>query len=134
MPPIIPAIAKLAMRKLRSGSPKRARGEIVFGDRQECATDQGVAIQELQPDDHNGTGHHRQPELLVERIAIADAARGGERLRFGAPFDRRHLLDHQRESERGEHVQMLIQLAQHRPHGDDLGDHANRRARPPTSA
>ena len=59
------------MRKARHaqaalGQAERARGVIVLGDRKEGVADQGVAIEQLEADDHDRAGDHRQPELLVE--------------------------------------------------------------------
>ena len=58
----------------------------------------------------------------------ADIEQARKRLRLGAPFDRGELLDHQRERERREHIEMLLEALQHRPHRDDLGDDAEHRA------
>ncbi len=66
----------------------------------------------------------RQPELLVPNAA-ADPDQLRERLRLGAPFDRRDLLDHQRDRERREHVEMLIEVFEHRPYRDEFGDDAD---------
>ena len=85
--------------------------------------------------DHSRAGKQRKPELLKSSgPPVPSAKQPRERAAWlGAPFDRRHLLDHQRESERGEHVQMLIQLAQHRPHRDHFGHHARSPRRRPAS-
>ena len=39
-----------------------------------------------------------------------------ERLRLGAALDGGDLLDHQREGERRQHVEVLLDALQHRPH------------------
>ena len=59
------------------------------------------------------------------QMPLADPDQPRERLRLGAPFDRRDLLDHQRERERRQHVEMLVEALQHRPHGDEFGDDAD---------
>ena len=100
-----------------------ARRIIVFGDRQKGAADQGMAIEQFQPDNHYDAGQHRQPELLIEP-AVRKVQQPRKRLCLRAPLDRGELLDHQRQREGGEHVKMLIQAFEHRPHGDDLGDDA----------
>ena len=104
-----------------------AGGKVVLGDRQKGMADQGVAIEQLEADDHSRARQHRQPELLIE-AAAGDVEQPRKRLRLRAPFDRGELLDHQRQRQRGEHVEMLVQALEHRPHGDDLGDDAEHRA------
>ena len=133
-PPAKPASAPIdaGERKARHAQAafrqaERARGVVVLGDRQKGVADQGVAIEQFEADDHDRAGQHRQPELLIE-IAAGDVEQPRKRLRLGAPFDRGELLDHQRQRQRREHVEMLVQALEHRPHGDDLGDDAEHRA------
>ncbi len=106
---------------------ERARRVIVLGDCQEGMADERVAIEQFQPDDDNRTGEHRQPVLLIESAAhdIEDARK---RLRLRAPLDRGVLLDDQRERERREHVEVLVEAFQHWPHRHDFGDDAEQRA------
>jgi hypothetical protein len=86
-----------------------------------------VAIEQFQADDHGRTGEHRQPELLIESTA-GDVEQAWKGPCIRAPLDGGELLDHQRQRQRGEHVEMLVQAFEHRPHRDDLGDDAERRA------
>ncbi len=109
------------------GQTQCARGEIVLRDRQERAAHQRPAIQIFEADDGDRAGDDRQPELFVPDPA-SPPDQAGKRLRFGAPFDRRHLLDHQRQRQRRKHVEMLVEALEHRPHRDELGDHPDDRA------
>jgi hypothetical protein len=82
-----------------------------------------VAIEQFEADDHASASEHRQPELLIE-AAAGDVEEARKRPRLGAPFDCRELLHHQRQRQRGEHVEMLVEAFEHRPHGDNFGDDA----------
>ena len=73
--------------------------------------DQRPPIQELQPGEYGRACHQGQPESLIERAAFADRKQVWKWLRLGASFDRCYLLNHHRQCERGEHVEMLLQLA-----------------------
>ena len=106
------------------GQAERARGEIVLRDRDEGAADQGAAIEIFERDDGDRAGYDRQPEFFVPDTA-ADAEQARKRLRLGAPFDRRDLLDHQRHRERRKHVEVLVEAFQHRPHRNEFGDDAD---------
>jgi hypothetical protein len=54
-------------------------------------------------------------------MVIAQASNGIQNCWSKTP-GRRQLLDHQGEGERGQHVQMLVQTLENRPHGQNLGD------------
>ncbi len=49
--------ARHAQRAFRQ--PECARSKIVLGDRQKGVADQGVAIEQLEADDHHRAGEHR---------------------------------------------------------------------------
>ena len=128
MPPIahgqcVTRNAQVALRQAQ-----RARGVIVLGNGKKRVADQRPPVEKLQPRENCHARHQRQPEFLVERPTFGDWQEPRKRLRLRAPFDRGHLLDHQRQRERREHVEMLVQLRQYRPHRDDLGNDADRRA------
>jgi hypothetical protein len=94
----------------------------------ESAPDQGPAIQPLEADDRRRACQQRQPKLLVEDTRT-DRQQARKGLRLRAPLDGGQLLDHQSEGERGQHVQVLIQALQDRPHRHDLGDDAEHGSR-----
>ena len=103
---------------------ERPGREVVLRDGEERASDERAAVEQLESDDRRSAGGDREPELLVEH-ARADAEHARERLRLGAPLDRGDLLDHQREREGREHVEVLLEALQHRPHRHELGDDAD---------
>jgi hypothetical protein len=49
-------------------------------------------------------------------------------LRLGAPLNGDELLDHQRQRQGRQHIQMLLQALQHGPDRNDLGQHADQGA------
>jgi hypothetical protein len=111
--------AQIALRQA-----ERAGSEIILGDRKEGAADQRAAIEIFEAEDGERAGNDRQPEFLVPDAA-AQPNQPRKRLRLGAPFDRRHLLDHQRQRQCREHIEMLVEAFQHRPHRDEFGDDAD---------
>ena len=109
------------------GQAEGAGGEVVLGDGDEGAADQRVAIEVFEPDDGDDAGADRQPVFLVPD-AGAHLQQPREGLRLRAPLQRGQVLDQQRDGERREHVEVLVEAFQHRPHRDEFGDDAEQRA------
>ena len=83
-------------------------------------------IKHLERNDSEQAGHDRQPELLLG-AANGDAEHRWKGLRLGAPLNRDHVLDHGRERQRREHIEMLVEAFQHRADCDKLGYDADQR-------
>jgi hypothetical protein len=64
---------------------------------------------------------------LIE-AAARNLEQAGKWPRLRAPLDRGELLEQQRQRQRREHVEMLIQTFENGPHRDDFGDDAENRA------
>ena len=79
---------------------QRTRGEIVLGDGKKRQTGERTPIKQLERANCHRAGEHRQPELLVQNASATDAEYARKRLRLRAPFNRHHLLNHQRECKR----------------------------------
>ena len=115
-------IARHAQAAFRQA--ERARRIGVLGDRQEGAADQRVAIEQFEADDHDGAGQHRQPELLVEAAAGDRRSRRGNGCASVPHSMAVNCCTISAQRQRREHVEMLVEAFEHRPHGDDLGDDA----------